>query len=369
MSSRKQHSARLKSVLWRFAAFASAASLLGFFFASRSYFSYQYYGYDASWKASLSVSLPTWYAWALLAPVIIWLARRFRLERGRWVRGLSVHISAALVLSFIKMVLVFGVTKLFAWLPDRSLSPDQFHPGLLTYIAIVAVSHGIDHYRMLKDGEIKASRLETHLAQARLDALKLQLQPHFLFNTLHAISSLMHKDVDAADRMMARLSDLLRQAIENVGVQEVPLKEELEFLAGYLEIEQTRFHDRLSIRQTIDPETLDARVPNLILQPLVENAIRHGIEPCSGPGEVAIECKRENGMLRIDIRDNGPGLAQARDRRREGVGIRNTRSRLEQLYGDEFRFDLTNGANGGFEVTLQIPYRVGAGETGGERDG
>ena len=206
---------------------------------------------------------------------------------------------------------------------------------------------------------LRYSRLEAGLAEARLDALKLQLQPHFLFNTLHAISSLMHKDVDAADRMIARLSELLRGAIEKVGVQEVTLREELEFLSGYLEIEQTRFHDRLSIKQDIDPGALDARVPNLMLQPLVENAIRHGIEPKTGPGTITIRCVRDNGVLIFNIIDDGPGIAGGRTGTiREGVGLSNTRSRLEHLYGDAHKLELVNTESGGVDVRLEIPYRL-----------
>ena len=189
--------------------------------------------------------------------------------------------------------------------------------------------------------------------------LEMQLQPHFLFNTLHAISTLMHRDVQGADRMMSRLSDLLRLTLDNGDEQEVPLKKELEFLEGYLEIEQIRFQDRLTIKRDVDPEVLDARVPNLILQPLVENAIRHGIEPRLGPGVVEISCHRSNGRLEIRIRDNGPGIPKASQGRfKEGIGLSNTRARLEQLYSKSFHFNLETPANHGLSVTLSIPYQT-----------
>jgi two-component system LytT family sensor kinase len=189
---------------------------------------------------------------------------------------------------------------------------------------------------------LKASQLQAQLAQSQLQALKMQLHPHFLFNTLHAISSLMRRDVEAAERMIARLSDLLRLTLENVGAQETSLRQELEFLERYLEIEQTRFRDRLQVKMEIEPETLDARVPNLILQPLVENAVRHGVTPHAGPGLI-----------------NGAGLPDARRAQiKEGVGWANTRARLEQLYGADHLFDLSNRDEGGLVVSLTIPFRV-----------
>src|SRR5262249_40591374 len=191
--------------------------------------------------------------------------------------------------------------------------------------------------------ELKASQLEARLAQAQLQALKMQLHPHFLFNTLHAISALMRKDVEEADRMITRLSDLLRLTLENVGAQEATLRQELEILGRYLEIEQRRFGDRLQVKMEIEPETLDARAPNLILQPLVENAIRHGIAPRSAPGLIEIRASRAGDKLELQVRDNGVGLpTDHREPIKEGVGLANTRARLEQLYGAAYRFEVNN---------------------------
>lgn len=333
------------------------ATLLGGFFTGRMYFSYVYGGYDASWRAAFAYTMPDWYAWAFTAPLVLWVGRRCPFEVKSWWRKLSVHVPAAIIVSILNMVIVFGVTRLFDWLPNRSGGPGAFHSNVVMYAIIIAVGQGFTYYRMQRDAQLRTSRLEASLAEARLDALKLQLQPHFLFNTLHAISSLMHKDVEAADRMITRLGELLRGAIEKVGVQEVPLKEELEFLEGYLEIEQTRFHDRLVIKQEIDPSVLDARVPNLMLQPLVENAIRHGIEPKTGPGQITIRCARQNSTLVVNIKDDGPGLDGERSRQHKGVGLINTRSRLDQLYGDAYRLALVNGVAGGADLTLEIPYQ------------
>jgi two-component system, LytTR family, sensor kinase len=190
----------------------------------------------------------------------------------------------------------------------------------------------------------------------------MQLHPHFLFNTLHSISALVHKDPEAADRMIARLGDFLRLTLENSGAQEVSLQKELEFLKCYLEIERVRFRDRLTTRLDIDPQSLDTPVPNLILQPIVENALRHGVAPRSSPGRIEISAKRDNGSLRIQVRDNGPGLpaiSATNGRFREGLGLANTRARLAQLYGGSHRLELANAPEGGLVVTLEIPAHRG----------
>jgi len=188
----------------------------------------------------------------------------------------------------------------------------------------------------------------------------MQLHPHFLFNTLHSISALVHKNADAADKMIARLGDFLRLTLENSGAQEVSLQEELEFLKCYLEIERIRFEDRLSVQLAIDPEALDARLPNLILQPIVENAIRHGISRRTSAGRIEIEAHRLNGTLQVQVTDNGPGLASDSNSGtivKAGVGLANTQARLKQLYGDRHRLDLSNATSGGLTVILEIPFR------------
>jgi len=184
----------------------------------------------------------------------------------------------------------------------------------------------------------------------------MQLNPHFLFNSLHSISALMHLDVEAADRMMVRLSDLLRAALETSDAQEVTLRAELKFLQSYLEIEQIRFGSRLTVKMDVAPETLDARVPNLILQPLLENAIRHGIEPHAKPGRIELRAQCVNGQLTLDVSDNGAGVKDTHAVS-EGVGLSNTRARLRTLYGEAHRFELGNRPDGGLRVRLAIPFR------------
>src|SRR6185369_4509061 len=204
------------------------------------------------------------------------------------------------------------------------------------------------YYREGREREIHAAALEAQLAQAQLQTLKMQLQPHFLFNTLNSISALNHEDPRAANRMIARLSELLRLTLENDGAQEVSLHQELDFLKRYLEIQQVRFGDRLKVHFDVAPETMDARVPNLLLQPLVENAIQHGLAPFSAPGEIHIHASRENGLLCLRIADSGPGLpASTPSGAPDGIGLANTRARLQQLYGDAHRFELRNGAQRG----------------------
>jgi LytS/YehU family sensor histidine kinase len=237
--------------------------------------------------------------------------------------------------------------------------------GFMSYGTIFLVSYVIDYYRRHKEEELKISRLKAELAEAQLQvteaqlqALKMQLHPHFLFNTLNSISALLDEDVDAADQMLARLGDFLRLTLENSGAQQVTLQEELEFLRCYLEIERVRFHDRLTVNMLIEPETLDVRVPNLILQPIVENAIRHGIVSRIAPGQIEISAKLSGSALQLQVRDNGPGLnlnEVAAGKIKEGLGLANTRARLEQMYGASHRFEMRDAPEGGLQVILEIP--------------
>ena len=226
---------------------------------------------------------------------------------------------------------------------------------LMTYSAIIGLSYALDYRRESQARAIKEATLETRLVEARLKTLQAELHPHFLFNTLHAISTLVHTSPDAADRMISRLSDLLRLTFDGTGAPAVSLQEELEFLQKYLEIEQIRFQDRLSVLYDVDSETLDAEVPRLILQPLVENAIKHGVSPRSGRGLIQISSRLRDNALWIEVRDNGVGLdGKGRSRLRSGVGLSNTRARLECLYGTAHRLEFSEGSEG-LAVQMQIP--------------
>jgi LytS/YehU family sensor histidine kinase len=229
---------------------------------------------------------------------------------------------------------------------------------MMTYWAIVGLSHALLYYRESRDRELRASQLETRLVEAQLKTLQQQLHPHFLFNTLNAISALMHRDVAAADRTLVRLSDLLRLTLERLGEHEVTLNEELDFLRKYLDIERTRFADRLYVQFEIEPATLDALVPTLLLQPLVENAIKHGVARKAGAGHIEVSARQENDKLWIEIRDDGVGLSEdAFTALHKGIGVSTTRARLEHQFGADYRFEFHRLAQG-VAVVVAVPWRV-----------
>jgi len=336
-------------------------TLLGLSFASQFYISSAKAGLEVSWGQAVGYALGDWYVFALLSVPVIQLARRFRFEAGSWARSLTVHLIGGVTFSLAYMVMRawIGQWQSGAPFPEvfKSLLVKSWHYNLLVYWVILAVSQAFDYYRKYRERELHASELEKNLAQAKLQALQMQLNPHFLFNTLHSISALMHKDVEAADRMIMRLGDMLRAALEGSDTQEVPLRDELKFLQRYLEIEQIRFGDRLTVKLEIAPDTFEAQVPNLILQPLVENAIRHGIEPHARPGRIELHAHRQADVLTLDVCDNGAGLRN-HDPSREGVGLSNTRARLQELYGNAHRFELGSAPGGGLVVQLTIPFRL-----------
>jgi two-component system LytT family sensor kinase len=310
-----------------------------------------------------------WLIWIPATPIVLALGRRFPVERGTWWRVLPIHLGACVVISlghaafasYVNQSLSpFGPPReprsFLEMLSGRAMS--QFHLDLLIYGATLGVSYAVSYYFRYREREFRASQLETQLAQAQLQTLKMQLHPHFLFNTLNGIAGLVrdNRNRSAVD-MLAGLSDLLRYTLENAGKQEVALKEELEFLELYLDIQQMRFSDRLRVEMHIEPEVLDALVPNLILQPLVENAIRHGVSRRAGSGVVGVSAQRENGSLRIRIYDDGVGLRRDDGAATvEGVGLSNTRARLAQLYGERQRFSLSEREGGGVEASLVIPF-------------
>jgi len=230
--------------------------------------------------------------------------------------------------------------------------------GVLIYGLFVAVYYAIDNYRRFRERELRSAQLEAQLARAELQLLGMRLHPHLLFNTIHSISALMHRDVEAADRMMGALGDLLRAVLRSAEAQEVSLAEELRLLGRYVDVMQIRFGGRLRVIFDIDPGAHEALVPCLLLQPVVENAILHGIAPTSTAGWVEIRARREDGSLRLTVRDDGPGVPDPPARPREGIGLSSTRARLRQLYGAAHRFELANHPSGGAQVTISVPFRV-----------
>jgi signal transduction histidine kinase len=368
---------------------------------------------------ALRAAARDWLPWAALAPGVVWLAWRFPLERGRWPVSLVVHLGAcALALAaceaFARAVSPpppgqfrfpgpppgagpgavaeplrpfqpgpgpGGPRRQPPIPPDAPpLQPPQpWPPGaeprrpeppeaqrrnavlrakfnLPVYWVLVSLVHTLRFHRRAEERARRALELEARLADAKLQALRMQLHPHFLFNTLNAIAALVHKDPHAADEMITNLSELLRATLDTAA-QEIPLRRELEFLDRYLEIQQMRFGERLRVEKDLDAAALDALVPTLILQPLVENAIRHGIEPAARPGVVTLRARRgDNGLLLLSVRDSGGGPAP-REKSSPGIGLANTRARLEALYGSAARLNLHTDAEGGFLVEMQIPFR------------
>jgi two-component system, LytTR family, sensor kinase len=239
-----------------------------------------------------------------------------------------------------------------------TLRPLAIGMDLLAYAAIVGLAHSVHFYRRYREREHRALFLESSLAQSQLRTLRAQLQPHFLFNTLNAIATLLRRDPRAAEATLTSLSELLRLTLGHSERQEMTLREELEFLNCYLEIQQTRFGDRLRFEQTVDPAALDCLVPTLLLQPLVENAIRHGIEPADHTGTVRVTAARRDGRLVLSVQDDGVGLSvQAKGQGGTGIGLSNLRARLEALYGPDHKLELTSAAGAGVVVNIEVPWR------------
>ena len=345
----------------------------GFLSASATYLGARAEGMEHSFLRMFVWQLLGWCFWGLLTPPIQWLGHRFPLERKRWARVLPIHLLACVIFPAVHLAFSTYITILIRpyeemtrprsfWESYTGRLTYQFHLDLLIYLAILGVGYAFDYYNKFRERESRAAQLEAQLAQAQLQTLRMQLQPHFLFNTLNGIAGLVRDNKNkAAVNMLAGLSDLLRYTLENAGKQEVPLREELDFLELYLDIQQMRFSDRLAVRLEVAPETLDALVPNLILQPIVENAIRHGVAGRAAAGTVGVSANLEDGLLHIRVYDDGPGLRD--DWKLEacdGIGLQNTRARLEQLYGVRHGFTVRNRERGGVEASLAIPLRLAA---------
>jgi two-component system LytT family sensor kinase len=318
--------------------------------------------------SAVQFNLVLFYWWAVLSVLIFWFSRRFPIEmRPLKTRNLLLHIPAVILLAAGHQVihlttLWIVVPRLHKLFPNlaacfRAYFGFGFYIDLIIATLIVIGAHALLYYQRFRASQLEEASLRAQLAQAQLRALKMQLHPHFLFNTLHSISSLVLEDPPKANSMIARLGDFLRLTLDHSDQQLVTLREETEFVRCYLEIEQIRFGDRLTVDFKIDPATLSADVPHLILQPVVENAIQHAIAPRATPGRIEIAANRQNDSLRLEVRDTGPGLAAPdNNTERHGVGLSNVRARLERLYGRNFSFEMTNRPAEGFSVILQIPF-------------
>jgi two-component system, LytTR family, sensor kinase len=359
----------LKKAWWRYGLIFAVWTMVGLFFAAQFYLASAQFGNPVTWQRALTSSLADWYVFALLSVPALWLGRRFPLDAPEFWRNLTLHLVGCTAFALLYMVLR-------AWLGTLELGGSitfaaifnpmmvrTFHFNVLVYWVVVSLSGALRYYRKFRERELRAAELEKRLVEARLQALQMQLNPHFLFNTLNAIAALMHKDVEAADRVLVRLSELLRVALESSQTQEVTLGKECEFIRRYLEIEQIRFGSRLVVSLELAPETLEALVPNLILQPILENAIRHGIQPRAGQGRVVLSARRENGRLLLCVEDNGGGLSTS-EPLREGIGLSNTRARLLHLYGEAQRLRFLPAAAGGLAVEIELPFHTAPLESG-----
>jgi two-component system LytT family sensor kinase len=334
------------------------ATVLAVFFATRDHLVWN----SSSWSKALWWKAMEWYAWALLSPLVFAVCRRW--SRVSWSRYLVVQLLAGCLFSLAHVAVCATGARLEAgilhtgrdwlWLFGVTFR-NHFHFDLFVYAALVCLWHAVHSYQQHCQAELSASRLKAELAQAQLLSLRTQLQPHFLFNTLHSIAALNYDDPKAANRMIARLSNLLRLTLESRRAPEISLQEELDVLGEFLEIEQVRFGDRLKVEKDICPSTLDAAVPTLLLQPIVENAIKHGIAPFSAPGRIRISSAATDGKLRLTVQDSGRGFPK--DANGSGVGLANTRERLRCLFGREHALDIATGDPLGCSVSLCIPLK------------
>lgn len=326
-----------------------------------------------SLPSSLSHACSFWLLWLFFMPVVVWLSLRFPLERPKVFRQAGIHVIACILVIAISQ----AIYRTFMPLPppenlppvtDTEVPPPEMGspgmraaPDIMIYLMTMSACVAFAHFRKSQERERRAIELEARLTQAKLQALRMQINPHFLFNTLNAISTLVHTSPQTADDMITDLSELFRVSLESSDEQEIPLARELELLQCYLAIEQRRFGERLRVEQAVAPEILQAQVPTLIIQPLVENAIRHGVESQTEAGKIAIQARKVNGCVKLSVSDNGKkpvdfSLAE-RQLKRRGIGLSNTQARLHQLYGKEQSLSIGQSELGGWMVEITLPFR------------
>lgn len=340
-------------------------SVLGIFFVMQQYIYSASTDNPFNWFNNLTYRVPTYLLWAFFTPIIYKIVNSLRFKKEFIIKSILILSISGIVISFVHRFLsifaTFFIRDLYGTLNvelTQALLNARFaiiggsFDSVFTYLLILAVVLGLVYYKRLRETERLSSQLETKLAEAKLDSLKSQLHPHFLFNTLHAISTLMHRDVEMAEKTLTRLSDLLRLSIGHLDQQKITLKEELEFLEKYLEIQKVRFQDKLNVNFNIGAELYDVVVPSFLLQPVVENSIKYAVEPSSENESIIISAEQNETKLALVVEDSGPGLSETF---REGVGIKNTRSRLQHIYGDSFELTFENRASSGLAVQIKIP--------------
>lgn len=331
-----------------------ASTVAAFVFANQAWLDYRYAGLPLPWWRALALSAADWYLWAALVPLIVGLGRRWPLAAGSRLRGLGVHVPVSLLTAAVKTSVdraIAGAVIVDAMPTGSSL---KLFLALATYWAILGGAAAWRQADERRTREMRAARLEADLARAQLDALRVRLQPHFLFNTLNGISALMREDVEAADLMMTRLAELLRLTLQRADTPTVPLGAELEFTRHYLDIQQVRWGDRLSVTLDVPLSALDVDVPSLILQPLVENAFAHAVAVLPGPRAIAIRARLDGATLTLEVEDDGPGLTMGWA---PGVGLTTTRARLDSEYGSAATLVVEPGRRGGTVARVSLPAR------------
>ena len=341
---------------------------VGLFDATQNVFVMRAEGMHHAWARLFVRLVIAWLPWALATPVVLVLGRRYPPTKFRPVSTWGIHLAACATIGLVYSAWVAGLdTLLNPWLnpspPGQFLHfwLDKFYNGLLAdvilYGSILAISYVLDSRERLARQQTETARLNEQLSKAQLNALRRQIEPHFLFNTLNAIAGLVReKRNDAAVSMIAGLSDFLRRVVEDSNRQQVPLGEEMEFLQKYMDIQKVRFAERLEVRMDVPEELFSAQVPSLILQPMVENAVKHGIAKRAQGGAIRISAFRSNGRLTLSVHNDGPRLPADWDKTGSGIGISNVRTRLQGLYGDGFDLNMRNQEPGGVEVSFSVPF-------------
>jgi signal transduction histidine kinase len=356
-----------RAVNWRLGLGVMAGWLvIGLISSGLTYSTWQSEGLKIDWPLAYVLLLPYWLFWGVVTPIIIALGRRFPINRERWRKSVAIHFTACLVLGVVHFIGYAAFYKtFFPWPANEPGGPpwstlllmmlsSRWQFEFMAYGGILGCSLAITYARESEARALAAAELEAQLAQAQLASLRMQLNPHFLFNTLQSVSVLVEEDPRRARRMLVLLGDLLRSVLEGPGRQEVPLAQELDLLERYLEIEQTRFSDRLNVRIEVDPPARTLLVPSLLLQPLVENAVRYAIAPKATPGTIVVRAATADHRLTLTVSDDGPGLPRGFVER---VGLATTRARLEKLYGAAQSFTLEPGFAGGTIATIVLPAR------------
>ena len=331
----------------------AAWALVAMIFAVSSSLTFMLSYQPPQWSRTITSAIADWAPWALLTPVVVWLGRRFRLRRGRWIARAVTLALVGLPLVFLKLTLTRAMRKSTG--VSDYIAITNFTTHYLIFWGLLVATHVVQHYREARDRELRASQLEASLADARLQLLKMQLQPHFLFNTLNTIAELVHENPAEAERMIAGLGTLLRETLEGGISDLVPLAKELELLERYIAIQRVRFGDRLKVTIDVAPDVRAALVPSLVLQPLIENSIKYGPAARLSAGAIDVRAARRGESIVIEVVDDGQGFTPDA---REGVGLGNTRARLAELFGPRQSFEVISAEGAGTRVRLTMPYRI-----------